>query len=83
VNGPPDVVAFECVCRHVPATHCQPTRMRRASANRSPITLEHHLNDSRWLAQRVALGLLEVEHPLWFTGCQFRIGPTGDGIMVT
>jgi|SRR5271157_4006742 len=63
LNGPPDVVAFECVCRHVRTTHCQPTQVCMAVGKPfTNFTLEHHPNDARRLTQAEALELLETEH---------------------
>ena len=63
LHGPPDVVAFECVCRHVRATHCQPTQVCMAIGKPfTDFTLEHHPNDARRLTQAEALELLEAEH---------------------
>jgi ferredoxin len=63
LNGPPDVVAYECVCRHVRAVHCEPTQVCMVIGK--PFTdfvVEHHPNDSRRLTQAEALELLEAEH---------------------
>jgi Pyruvate/2-oxoacid:ferredoxin oxidoreductase delta subunit len=63
LHGPPEIVTYECVCRHVRATHCQPTQVCMAVGK--PFTdfiLEHHPNDARRLTQAEALELLEAEH---------------------
>jgi len=63
LHGPPDVVVYECVCRHVRTVHCQPTQVCMIIGK--PFTdfiLEHHPNDSRRLTQAEALELLEAEH---------------------
>ncbi len=63
LHGPPDIVAFECVCRHVRDTHCSPTQVCMVVGK--PFTdfvLEHHPDDSRRLTQSQALDLLEAEH---------------------
>ncbi len=63
LHGPPDVVAFECVCRHVRPTHCSPTQVCMAVGKPfTDFTLEHHPNDARRLTQAEALELLEAEH---------------------
>ena len=63
LQSPPDVVAYECACRHIRATHCEPTRVCMIVGR--PMTefiLEHHPNDARRLTQAEALELLAAEH---------------------
>lgn len=63
LNGPPDVVAFECPCRHLRANPCQPTQVCMAIGK--PFTdfmLEHHPGNARRLTQGEALELLRGEH---------------------
>ena len=73
LHGPPDVVAFECVCRHVRPRHCEPTQVCMLIGKPfTDFTLEHHPNDARRLTQAEALELLEAErrrghvHSAWF-----------------
>lgn len=63
LHGPPDVVAYECVCRHSRSRHCQPTQVCMVIGK--PFTdfiLEHHPGTSRRLSQAEALELLRQEH---------------------
>jgi Pyruvate/2-oxoacid:ferredoxin oxidoreductase delta subunit len=63
LHGSPEVVAFECVCRHVRPVHCEPTRVCMVIGKPfTDFTLEHHPNDSHRLTQAEALELLEAEH---------------------
>ncbi len=63
LQAPTDVVAFECVCRHSRATHCEPTRVCMVIGR--PMTdfvLEHQPDRAHRLTQAQALELLEAEH---------------------
>jgi hypothetical protein len=63
LKGPPDVVAYECGCRHARANHCEPTQVCMAIGQ--PVVdfvLEHHPKTSRRLTQPEALELLQGEH---------------------
>jgi NAD-dependent dihydropyrimidine dehydrogenase PreA subunit len=63
LDGPPDVVAFECSCRHARASHCEPTRVCMVIGK--PMTdfvLEHQPASAERLTQAQALALLEAEH---------------------
>jgi len=63
LHGPPDVVAYECVCRHASPTHCTPTQVCMVIGK--PFTdfiLEHQPGAARRLTQAEALDLLEAEH---------------------
>lgn len=63
LHGPPDIVAYECACRHAHDKHCQPTRVCMVIGK--PITdfaLEHRPRDTQRLTQAEALQLLEDEH---------------------
>jgi len=63
LNGPPAVAAFECVCRHARAQHCEPTQVCMVIGQ--PIVdfvLEHHPKTSRLLTRDEALELLRAEH---------------------
>ncbi len=63
LNGPPDVAAYECYCRHSRKTHCGPTQVCMVVGK--PFTdfvLEHNPGKARRLTQAEALDLLEAEH---------------------
>lgn len=63
LHGPPDVVAFECVCRHARDSHCEPTQVCMVVGK--PMTdfvLEHQPESARRLTQSEALELLNAEH---------------------
>ena len=63
LEGPPDVVAYECMCRNARPTHCEPSQVCLAVGR--PMTdfiLEHHGDRARRLSQAEALLLLEQEH---------------------
>jgi len=73
LEGPPDVVAYECMCRNARETHCEPTQVCLAVGK--PMTdfiLEHHEGQARRLTQAEALDLLQAErdrghvHSAWF-----------------
>jgi NAD-dependent dihydropyrimidine dehydrogenase PreA subunit len=73
LEGPPDIVAYECMCRNARATHCEPTQVCLAVGK--PMTdfiLEHHAGRARRLDQAEALDLLQAErdrghvHSAWF-----------------
>ena len=61
--GPPDIVIFECPCRHSRATPCQPTQVCMIVGQ--PFTdfiLEHHGSRARRIDQVEAVALLQAEH---------------------
>jgi NAD-dependent dihydropyrimidine dehydrogenase PreA subunit len=63
LESPPDVVAYECSCRHNRPVHCEPTRVCMIIGR--PMTdfvLEHHPRDARRLTTEEALELLAEEH---------------------
>jgi ferredoxin len=63
LNGPPDVAAFECVCRHARAQHCEPTQVCMVIGQPFvDFVLEHHPKTSRLLTRDEALELLRAEH---------------------
>ncbi|NVN92994.1 MAG: 4Fe-4S binding protein [Desulfuromonadales bacterium] len=63
LKGPPDVVAFECPCRHLRANPCKPTQVCMAIGQPfADFMLEHHPGKSRRLTQDEALDLLKGEH---------------------
>jgi Pyruvate/2-oxoacid:ferredoxin oxidoreductase delta subunit len=63
LQAPPEIVAYECVCRNGRRTHCEPTQVCMVVGK--PFTdfvLEHHPGKSRRLTREAALQLLEEEH---------------------
>jgi Pyruvate/2-oxoacid:ferredoxin oxidoreductase delta subunit len=61
--GPPEVVAFECPCRHTRPNPCQPTQVCLIVGQPFvDFVLEHHPADSRRLTQAEAVELLDAEH---------------------
>ena len=63
LNGPPDVVVFDCPCRLSRDSHCEPTQVCMVVGK--PFTdfiLEHHPGNAKRLTQTKALELLEAEH---------------------
>jgi len=73
LQGPPDVAAYECACRHARATHCQPTQVCMVVGQPGvDFILEHNPRSSRRLTQAEALDLLRAEqerghlHSAWF-----------------
>ena len=73
LNGPPDVVALECCCRHARAEPCQPTQVCMIIGQPFvDFILEHRPSDTRRLSQSEALELLDQErerghvHTAWF-----------------
>jgi formate hydrogenlyase subunit 6/NADH:ubiquinone oxidoreductase subunit I len=73
LDASPDIVAYECPCRHGRATHCEPTQVCMVIGK--PMTdfmMEHQPESSRRLTREQALELLEAErgrghlHSAWF-----------------
>ena len=63
LQGPPDVAAYECACRHARATSCQPTQVCMVVGQPFvDFVLEHNPHSSRRLNQAEALELLRAEH---------------------
>jgi ferredoxin len=63
LQGPPDVVAYECACRHARAKSCQPTQVCMVVGKPgTDFILEHNPQSSRRLTQAEALALLQAEH---------------------
>jgi ferredoxin len=63
LQGPPDVAAYECACRHARVTHCQPTQVCMVVGQPGvDFLLEHNPHSSRRLTQAQALELLRAEH---------------------
>ena len=63
LSGPPDVAAYECVCRHARAESCKPTQVCMVIGQPFvDFMVEHHPQTSRRLTQAEALALLEAEH---------------------
>jgi len=63
LNGPPDVVAYECGCRNSKSNHCSPTQVCMVIGK--PFTdfiVEHHPKKARRLSQPEALDILKQEH---------------------
>jgi NAD-dependent dihydropyrimidine dehydrogenase PreA subunit len=63
LKAPPDVVAYECACRHIRPAHCKPTRVCMVIGR--PMTdfiLEQHPDSARRITQAEALELLAAEH---------------------
>lgn len=63
LDGPPEIVAYECVCRHARPSPCQPTQVCMVVGQPMvDLILEHHPDKSRRLNREEALALLEAEH---------------------
>lgn len=63
LKGPPDVAAYECVCRHARANRCSPTQVCMVIGQPFvDMILEHHPGNGRRLSQAEALELLRAEH---------------------
>lgn len=61
LKGSPNIVLFECPCRHARENPCQPTDVCMVVSDGS-FTLEHHPERSRRVTQNEALALLQAEH---------------------
>jgi ferredoxin len=63
LEGPPDVVAYDCACRGNRANPCVPIQVCMVIGQPfADFILEHHPKGSRRLSQAEALALLEAEH---------------------
>ena len=63
LKGPPEVAAYECVCRHARKERCQPTQVCMVVGQPFvDFIVDHHPQTSRRLTQAEALELLEAEH---------------------
>jgi NAD-dependent dihydropyrimidine dehydrogenase PreA subunit len=63
LDGPPDVAAYECYCRHARVEHCQPTQVCMVIGKPFvDFVLEHHPDTARRLTQQEAVDLLREEH---------------------
>jgi ferredoxin len=63
LNGPPDIVVHECVCRHARANPCSPSQVCMIIGQPfADFIAEHHPATSRRLTQTEALELLRQEH---------------------
>jgi len=63
LNGPPDVAAYECACRHARPNPCQPTQVCMIVGQPFvDFALEHNPNSSRRLTQAEAVEMLRAEH---------------------
>ncbi|MFI5295629.1 MAG: ATP-binding protein [Thermodesulfovibrionales bacterium] len=63
LNGPPEIVSYECGCRNSKPNHCSPTRVCMVIGK--PFTdfmVDHHPQKARRLSQAEALDLLKQEH---------------------
>jgi len=63
LEGPPDVAAYECYCRHSRETHCQPTQVCMVIGKPFvDFVMEHNPGKARRLTTQGALDLLREEH---------------------
>jgi Pyruvate/2-oxoacid:ferredoxin oxidoreductase delta subunit len=63
LDGPPEVVAYECVCRSARRDPCRPTQVCMVIGKPfTDFTLEHHPKTSHRLERNEALDLLKQEH---------------------
>lgn len=63
LQGPPDVAAYECGCRHARENPCQPTQVCMVIGQPFvDFVLEHNPDTSRRLTQAEAVALLQAEH---------------------
>ena len=73
LKGPPDIVVYECACRHTREHPCQPTQVcMMIGKSVGDFILKYHPTRSRRISQAEALDLLEAEyqrghvHTAWF-----------------
>ena len=63
LNSPPDLIAYECGCRHARSNPCQPTQVCMVIGQPFvDFILEHNPDSSRRLTQAEAVELLRAEH---------------------
>ncbi len=63
LKGPPDVVVFECGCRHARTSPCRPTQVCMVIGQPlADFVLEHQPQRSRRITQEEALEILQAEH---------------------
>lgn len=63
LEGPPEVVAFECPCRLRKPDHCEPTQVCMIVGQPFvDFILQHHPSQSKRLTTGEAVALLEAEH---------------------
>jgi NAD-dependent dihydropyrimidine dehydrogenase PreA subunit len=63
LKAPPDIVVYECSCRHTRAEPCQPTQVCLIIGQPFvDFILEHHPRASRRIGQEEAVELIEAEH---------------------
>jgi ferredoxin len=63
LQGPPEIVVYECACRHARPNPCQPTQVCMVVGQPFvDFILEHNPQSSRRLTQSEALELLRAEH---------------------
>lgn len=79
LKGPPDVAVFQCGCRQIRESPCQPIQVCMVIGQPFvDFVLEHHPVSSRRLTQTEALGLLQAEHErghvhsAWFKGAMLN-----------
>lgn len=73
LKAPPEMAAYECVCRNNREHHCEPTQVCMIVGQPFvDFALEHHPDKARRLTREEALALLEAErarghvHSAWF-----------------
>jgi Pyruvate/2-oxoacid:ferredoxin oxidoreductase delta subunit len=62
LKAPPDIVVFDCPCRHNRATHCEPTKVCMVVGRPGTDFVLDHQPSAKRLTQAEALELLEAEH---------------------
>ncbi len=63
LDGPPDIVAYDCVCRGSRVSPCGPSQVCMVIGRPfTELILEHHPRTSRRITQAEALDLLRQEH---------------------
>lgn len=73
LNGPLDIVLYECSCRAAKENHCEPTQVCMIIGKpHTDFILKYHPKTSRRIGQKEALAILEAEqkrghmHAAWF-----------------
>jgi NAD-dependent dihydropyrimidine dehydrogenase PreA subunit len=70
LEGPPDIVAYECGCRLRLPNHCEPTQVCLVIGKPgTDFILDHHPHGARRLTQAEALELLKDEHDRGHVHC--------------
>jgi Pyruvate/2-oxoacid:ferredoxin oxidoreductase delta subunit len=63
LKGPPDIVVYECACRHTRENPCQPTQVcMMIGRSIGDFILKYHPESSQRISQTEALELLRAEH---------------------